>query len=126
MLAKLIFAETTTLGVRLREDRRLTLERRWVPARTPWGEVRIKVASLNGTLANYAPEYEDCRRLAAEHAVPLKSVMQEAMKAYLEQPERGRGAAGRKNVLSGKAPEDRTAKNNTAKKRKHPKQGAKR
>jgi uncharacterized protein (TIGR00299 family) protein len=130
-LAKLIFAETTTLGVRLREDRRLTLERRWVSARTPWGEVRIKVASLNGTLANYAPEYEDCRRLAAEHAVPLKSVMQEAMKAYLEQPERDRGAAGRKNVLSGKAPEDRTAKNNaaknnTAKKRKHPKQRAKR
>jgi pyridinium-3,5-bisthiocarboxylic acid mononucleotide nickel chelatase len=121
-LARLIFAETTTLGVRLREDRRLTLERRWAAARTPWGEVRIKVASLNGTLANYAPEYEDCRRLATEHAVPLKSVMQEAMKAYLEQPQVVPGVGSRKKkTATGKASEGKALK-----KKKHPKQGAKR
>ena len=50
---------------------------------TPWGEVRIKIASMNGTVTNYAPEYEDCRRIAAEHHVPLKTVMQEAAQAYL-------------------------------------------
>jgi uncharacterized protein (DUF111 family) len=49
---------------------------------TQWGEVRIKIASMNGTVTNYAPEYEDCRRIAAEHHVPLKTVMQEAARAY--------------------------------------------
>ena len=48
---------------------------------TRWGEVRMKIASMNGTVTNYAPEYEDCRKIAAEHHVPLKSVMQEAMRS---------------------------------------------
>jgi uncharacterized protein (TIGR00299 family) protein len=82
-LAELIFAETTTLGVRRREEVRQTLARRWENVRTPWGEVRIKIASMNGTVTNYAPEYEDCRRLAAQHRVPLKTVMQEASRQYL-------------------------------------------
>jgi uncharacterized protein (DUF111 family) len=82
-LAHLIFAETTTLGVRRREEARQTLARRWENVRTQWGEVRIKIASMNGTVTNYAPEYEDCRRIAAEHRVPLKAVMQEATRIYL-------------------------------------------
>jgi uncharacterized protein (TIGR00299 family) protein len=81
-LAQLIFSETTTLGVRRREESRQTLARRWENVRTEWGEVRIKIASMNGTVTNYAPEYEDCRRIAAEHHVPLKTVMQEAARAY--------------------------------------------
>ena len=81
-LTHLIFAETTTLGVRRREEARQTLARRWENVRTQWGEVRMKIASMNGTVTNYAPEYEDCRRLAAEHRVPLKTVMQEASRAY--------------------------------------------
>jgi uncharacterized protein (TIGR00299 family) protein len=82
-LAHLIFAETTTLGVRRREEARQTLARRWENVRTQWGDVRIKIASMNGTVSNYAPEYEDCRRIAAEHHVPLKTVMQEAARAYV-------------------------------------------
>jgi len=81
-LTQLIFAETTTLGVRQRQEVRQTLARRWENVRTQWGEVRIKIASMNGTVTNYAPEYEDCRRIAAEHHVPLKNVMQEATRAY--------------------------------------------
>ena len=81
-LTQLVFAETTTLGVRRRDETRQTLARRWENVRTPWGEVRIKIASMNGTVTNYAPEYEDCRRIAAEHHVPLKTVMQEAARAY--------------------------------------------
>src|SRR5580692_5179417 len=80
---QLIFTETTTLGVRRREEVRQTLARRWENVRTPWGEVRMKIASMNGTVTNYAPEYEDCRRIAAEHHVPLKTVIQEASRAYL-------------------------------------------
>jgi uncharacterized protein (TIGR00299 family) protein len=81
-LTQIVFSETTTLGVRRRDELRQTLARRWENVRTPWGEVRIKIASMNGTITNYAPEYEDCRRIAAEHHVPLKQVMQEAARAY--------------------------------------------
>ena len=83
-LTQLIFTETTTLGVRRREEVRQTLARRWESVVTPWGEVRIKIASMNGTVTNYAPEYEDCRRIAAEHHVPLKAVIQEAARQYLD------------------------------------------
>jgi hypothetical protein len=81
-LAQIIFAETTTLGVRRREEVRQTLARRWETVGTKWGEVRIKIASMNGSVSNYAPEYEDCRRIAEEQKVPLKAVMMEAMDAY--------------------------------------------
>ena len=81
-LAKLIFQETSTLGVRLRQESRMALLRRQVSVRTPWGEVQMKVASMNGSVAHYAPEYEDCRRIAAQRQVPLKQVMQEAIRAY--------------------------------------------
>jgi hypothetical protein len=81
-LTQILFTETTTLGVRRREEVRQTLARRWESVSTPWGEVRIKIASMNGTVTNYAPEYEDCRRIAAEHRVALKTVMGEAVEAY--------------------------------------------
>jgi len=87
-LTQIIFAETTTLGVRRREEQRQTLARRWVSVPTPWGDVRMKVASLNGTITNYAPEYEDCRRIASERHLPLKTVMQEATTAYLRKSEK--------------------------------------
>ena len=38
---------------------------------------------MNGSITNYAPEYEDCRKIAGERQLPLKSVMQEAIRAYL-------------------------------------------
>ena len=81
-LAKLIFVETTTLGVRRREEYRQALSRRWATVETRWGPVRMKIASLNGTVSNYAPEYEDCRKLAEVHHVPLKKVMEEALRNF--------------------------------------------
>ena len=81
-LTRLIFAETTTLGVRRREEQRQTLSRRWETVDTSWGPVRIKIANMNGTVSNYAPEYEDCRTLAEAQHVPLKQVMEEAVRAY--------------------------------------------
>ena len=82
-LTQILFSETTTLGVRRREERREVLARKWIPVTTRWGAVRMKVASRNGRIANYAAEYEDCRKIAAENHVPLKSVMQEAVREYL-------------------------------------------
>jgi pyridinium-3,5-bisthiocarboxylic acid mononucleotide nickel chelatase len=87
-LTHLIFTETTTLGVRRRNEQRQALSRRWVSVTTPWGDVRMKIASMNGTVTNYAPEYEDCRQIAAAQHVPLKIVMQEAVQQYLRTAER--------------------------------------
>jgi uncharacterized protein (DUF111 family) len=81
-LTKLIFAETSTLGVRRREERRRVLGRRWETVKTTWGPVRIKIANLNGTVSNYAPEFEDCRALAEAHHVPLKKIMEEALRNF--------------------------------------------
>jgi uncharacterized protein (TIGR00299 family) protein len=83
-LTRIIFTETSTLGVRRRDEQRQTLARNWITVSTRWGDVRLKVASMNGTVTNYAPEYEDCRKIAAQHHVPLKSVMQEAMQGYFK------------------------------------------
>jgi uncharacterized protein (TIGR00299 family) protein len=83
-LAEIVFAETTTLGVRRHDEKRQVLARKWNTVSTRFGDVRIKIASLNGTVTSYAPEYEDCRRIAAEHRVPLKLVMQEAVQQYLQ------------------------------------------
>ena len=82
-LTKTIFAETTTLGVRRHEEQRQTLSRRWETVDTTWGPVRIKIANMNGSVSNYAPEYEDCRTLAETQHVPLRTVMQEAIQQYL-------------------------------------------
>ena len=87
-LTQLIFLETTTLGVRRRDESRVALARRWENVDTQWGEVRMKIASMNGTVTNYAPEYEDCRRIASERNIPLKIVLQEAARAYLAKGEK--------------------------------------
>lgn len=77
-LIDLIFRETTTIGIRTHEVRRQTLARESVPVETPLGTIRMKISRLNGTLLNAAPEYEDCRRIAAQKGLPLKEVLSTA------------------------------------------------
>jgi pyridinium-3,5-bisthiocarboxylic acid mononucleotide nickel chelatase len=85
-LRELLFRETTTIGLRWRIENKLALAREFDQVETPWGKVRIKIARLSsGAIANAAPEYEDCRALAQQHAIPLKQVMQEAMRLYAAQ-----------------------------------------
>ena len=81
-LAELLMRETTTLGVRIHEARRICLEREIVTVETPYGAVRVKVARRSGQVVNVAPEYEDCARLAREKSVPLKDVLLAAQMAY--------------------------------------------
>jgi uncharacterized protein (DUF111 family) len=78
-LAAIIFAETSTLGLRLYTAERRLQARTLTEVQTRYGAVRIKVGS-EGT---YAPEYEDCRRLALASGVALKQVIAEANAAYL-------------------------------------------
>jgi hypothetical protein len=80
----LLFRESSTLGLRVRREKRFALPRHHEAVVTPWGEVRMKVAGVNGTPSQYAPEYEDCRRIAQQHHIPLKHVMQEVLRLYLE------------------------------------------
>jgi uncharacterized protein (DUF111 family) len=83
-LEHLLFRETTTLGIRRREEERVILDREFVTVETPYGKVRMKVASAAGEILNAMPEYEDCRRAAREHAVALRTVMEAAIAAYSE------------------------------------------
>lgn len=78
----LLFRETSTLGFRLREDRRYCLERKLVPVVTPWGSIRIKVGVWKGAEVNAAPEFEDCRQAAESHSIPVKRVIEAALQAY--------------------------------------------
>jgi hypothetical protein len=83
-LRDLIFRETTTIGLHWRIENKESLARDFQSVSTPWGEVRIKIARWpSGLVANASPEYEDCRRLAAEHSIPLKQIHQTAMSLYL-------------------------------------------
>jgi pyridinium-3,5-bisthiocarboxylic acid mononucleotide nickel chelatase len=78
----LVFAETTTLGARTYRAQRRTLPRETVNVRTQYGDVHIKLSRVNGSIRHVAPEYEDCRKLAAEKNVPLQQVIQEALRTF--------------------------------------------
>ncbi len=79
---EMLFAETTTLGVRTYTAERRVLARQWETVCTAFGEVRIKVARLNGHIRQASPEFEDCRKLAEAKNVPLQRVMDEAMRTW--------------------------------------------
>lgn len=78
---RLLLTETTTLGVRVQEMERWCLPREVWEVATPYGTVRVKVARWGDAIVNLAPEYDDCRRRAAQHGVPLKEVMVAAIVA---------------------------------------------
>ena len=84
-LMGLFFQETTTLGVRSHDVFRRALEREFMHVSTPYGKVRVKLSRQDGHLLNFSPEYEDCRQLAQENAVPLRKVLQEAAFAFWSQ-----------------------------------------
>jgi uncharacterized protein (TIGR00299 family) protein len=88
-LMSLIFAETTTFGVRTYRAQRRVLPREWVSVGTEFGEVRIKVSRVNGRILHVAPEFEDCKKLAAEKDVPLQRVIAEALRGYEKNQEKG-------------------------------------
>ena len=77
---KIIFEETTTIGLRVIEvSRRVEAVRRMAKVETRFGEVQCKVSAYDGKIVSITPEYEDCRRLAEKNSVPLKVVWQEAL-----------------------------------------------
>jgi uncharacterized protein (TIGR00299 family) protein len=81
-LLDVLFAETTTLGVRFHEVWREALVRETRPVSTTYGEVRIKLAWRKGRLVNAAPEFEDCAGLARAAGVPVREVLAAALHAW--------------------------------------------
>jgi uncharacterized protein (DUF111 family) len=83
-LSGILFAETTTIGVRRQEVERECLARDVRRVATPVGEIRVKVASRDGRIMNAAPEFDDCAAAAAAHGLAIKDVQALAMKAWLD------------------------------------------
>lgn len=83
---KLLFVETTTLGVRSYEVERRALRRSVVQVETQYGPISVKVAHLNGRVVNEMPEFEQCRQAAIRADVPLKVVEEAARVALAKIP----------------------------------------
>jgi pyridinium-3,5-bisthiocarboxylic acid mononucleotide nickel chelatase len=82
-MCDLIFRETTTLGVRYRNEQREILKREFVAVETEYGPIRIKVSrASDGRVMNASPEFEDCRAAAEKHQVGLREAQTAALKAY--------------------------------------------
>ena len=79
-LSEMLLVETTTFGVRSYTAERSKLTRDFVDIQTRWGTVRAKCGYLEGQLVKTVPEYEDCKRLAEQHGVPLREVYEEAIR----------------------------------------------
>jgi pyridinium-3,5-bisthiocarboxylic acid mononucleotide nickel chelatase len=83
-MCDLIFRETTTLGVRYRNEQREILKREFVTVETEYGPIRIKVSrSKDGQVMNVSPEFEDCRAAAEKNGVGLRDAQTAALKAYV-------------------------------------------
>lgn len=78
LLMDIVLTETTTLGLRHYTTGRVTLDRSTRKVNTQYGMVRVKDAYRDGELVKSSPEYEDARRLAKKHKVPLRVVMDAA------------------------------------------------
>lgn len=81
-LMEILFAETTTLGIRCRREQRACLSRDWVKLGTCFGDIRIKRGFLGERIINIQPEYEDCLTAALEHKLPVKEIYQRVLTEY--------------------------------------------
>jgi uncharacterized protein (TIGR00299 family) protein len=84
-IAAVLFAETSTIGVRYHPVARLKLTREIKEVETRWGRVRVKVSRGGGDTVTLSPEYDDCKRLAREHQVALRLVLEQAQAAARRQ-----------------------------------------
>ena len=78
-IAAVILAETSTFGVRISRWERICLDRRWEEVETEFGTIRIKIGERDGRVITASPEYEDCKRAAVEHGVPIRRVHEAAL-----------------------------------------------
>lgn len=81
-VARVVFEETTSIGLRYHATERITLARRFEQVETPWGTVPVKVSFLDRDEMQATPEIDEARKLALQSGVPLARVLEEAIAAY--------------------------------------------
>jgi len=77
-ITSFLLRETTTLGLRWREEERSRTDREILSFQTRYGKIQFKLARWEGKIVNLSPEYDDCKRLALRKKVPLKKIFEEA------------------------------------------------
>ncbi|NOQ40116.1 MAG: nickel pincer cofactor biosynthesis protein LarC [Anaerolineales bacterium] len=80
----ILFRETTTLGIKQILVDRYALPRTIREVKTPYGKIRVKIAEISPDLNKISPEFEDCRRAAQEHGIPISHVYQETIRSFQE------------------------------------------
>ena len=84
-MTELLYRETTTLGIRIRETERECLAREIVNVSTEFGSVDVKLGRLNGNIVNAMPEYDQVKTLALKYDVPFLIVSEAALSALSRQ-----------------------------------------
>jgi hypothetical protein len=85
--SEMILRETSAFGVRRTLVERRKLRREFTKIKTPFGEVTLKIGRLNGKLAQAAPEFESCKKLAVRKKILLKQIYEAALKAIKSGPD---------------------------------------
>ncbi len=88
-MEQILFSETATLGIRRSVIQRSIQNRDTITVTTPWGTVSGKRGWRTGSTPTFAPEFEDCVKLARQHSVPLRDVYRAAESAFLQMRESG-------------------------------------
>jgi len=78
-LAKIVFEQTSTFGVRMYPVSRIKLEKDLKQISTPYGKIRVKTGRLNGKIMSVSPEYDDCKKLSYKINVPIKTILSAAI-----------------------------------------------
>jgi len=78
-LSEMIYRETSTLGIRVREVDRECLDREILSVATEFGPIDVKLGKLNGKVVNAMPEHDQVRRLALENGVAFRVVRDAAL-----------------------------------------------
>lgn len=74
-LSNTVLTETTAIGLRYRVEQRITLPRETIEVPTPWGSIKAKKV-MNGNTYSIYPEYEECKKIAEQHHVPIQQIYQ--------------------------------------------------
>jgi pyridinium-3,5-bisthiocarboxylic acid mononucleotide nickel chelatase len=80
-VVKAVFENSTTLGIRMREETRCILKRKTRRVNTSWGCVNVKIGMLHDTVHNIAPEFESCHELARQYQIAPRRIYDAAMAA---------------------------------------------
>ncbi len=81
-IQEIIFAETSTFGIRYREMNRKTLDREWVEVKISAGQIQVKIGRHAGKILQVAPEFESCYAAAQQSGLPLKRIYELAIEAF--------------------------------------------